>query len=56
MMATRFPVQRHAVDPAREVTDTGCLVDDLRSPRRMSILTWVALAVCAAIFVRGLGG
>ncbi len=32
------------------------IVDDLRSPGRMSILTWVALAVCAAIFVNWLSG
>lgn len=32
------------------------IVDDVRSPGWMSILTWVALAVCAAIFVDWLSG
>jgi len=32
------------------------IVGDLRSPRRMSLLTWVALAVCVAIFASWLSG
>jgi hypothetical protein len=32
------------------------IVDDLRSPGRMSLLPWLALAVCAAIFVSWLSG
>ena len=32
------------------------IVDDLQSPGRMSTLTWFALPVCAAIFVRWLMG
>jgi len=32
------------------------IVHDLRSPGRMSLLTWVALAACAAIFASWLSG
>jgi hypothetical protein len=51
-----------APGPAMPVTIRSCrerlarIVDDLRSPGRMSILTWVGLVVCAAIFVRWLSG
>jgi hypothetical protein len=49
-------------DPATPVTirswreRVARIVDDLRSPARVSILTWVALAVCAAIFFSWLSG
>jgi hypothetical protein len=54
--------RRRAPGPAMPVTIRSWrerlarIVDDLRSPGRMSILTWVGLVVCAAIFVRWLSG
>lgn len=54
--------RERAPDPAMPVTSKSWreriarLADDLRSPRRIAILTWVALAVCAAIFVSWLSG
>jgi hypothetical protein len=55
-------VRRPAPGPAMPVTirswrdGLARIVDDLHSPGRMSILTWVALAVCVAIFVSWLSG
>jgi hypothetical protein len=54
--------RRRAPGPAMPVTigswweKLARVVDDLRSPGRLSILTWVALAVCAAIFASWLSG
>lgn len=54
--------RRRTPDPTAPVTirswreRVARIVDDLHSPGRMSILTWVALAVCAAIFVSWLSG